>query len=143
MLRSGVVYDILRALPTAQFFIITSTLSGLVLLARRVKPVASCVLALSIPGTIGATLNIPLVAAHFTSIHSVTHMQSILTMALITTAAFPSCLIAPAVFIPSVSRYCSNKGDYAVGFGIFVVACLLITAAALSHVLATAKDAPL
>jgi len=140
MLRNGLLYDTLRALPTAQFFIITSTLSGLVLLARRVKPVATCILALSVPGTIGAALSFPLFAAHF---YSVSNIPFSLTMALIATAAFPSYLIAPAVFFPSVRKYHSNKGDYTVGFGAFTVACLLITAAILSHVMVTARDEPL
>jgi hypothetical protein len=139
MLRNGLLYDTLRALPTAEFFIITSTLSGLVLLARRVKPVATCILALSVPGTIGAALSFPLFAAHFYSV-SLPSIRFSLTMALIATAAFPSYLIAPAVFFPSVRRYHSNKGDYAVGFGVFTVACLLITAAILSHVMVTARD---
>ena len=88
-------------------------------------------------------MRFPLLAVHFIGIHSVTNMRFSLMMALIATAAFPSYLIAPAVFLPSLSRYRSNKSDYAVGFGIFAVACLLVTAAALSHVLATAKDDPL
>jgi hypothetical protein len=141
VLRSGLLYDTLQTLPTAKFFIITSTLSAFVLLARRVKPIASCILALSVPGTIGAALSFPLFAAHFAI--PAANMRFSLTMALIATTAFPSNLIAPAVFIASVRRYRSNKDDYAIGFGVFAVACLLIIAAALSHLLATAKDDPL
>ena len=140
MLRSRLLYDVLQTLPTAQFFIITSTLSGSLLLARRVKPVASCILALSIPGTIGVALSFLLFAVHFTSIQSVINIRSSLTTALIASLAFPSHLIAPLVFFASVMRYRSNKADYAVGLGVLIVTCLLLIAAALSHGLATWRN---
>ena len=135
----GLVYDTLRpifySLPTAWFFVISSSLSALLLLARRVKPVASCVLALSIPGTIGAVLTLLLTASYKLYVSSASFIHFNLILSLFVTIAFPSYVVSPLIFFFSFRRYFSRKEDYAIGFGVISAIAVLIASVVLSDLL--------
>jgi len=136
----GLVYDTLRpifhSLPTARFFVISSSLSALLLLARRVKPVASCVLALSVPGTIGAALTFLLTAGYKLYVSSADLIHLNLILSLLVVIAFPSYVVSPVIFFFSFRRYFStNKEDYAIGFGVISVTAVLIASVVISDLL--------
>ena len=136
----GLDYDTLRpilySLPTARFFVISSSLSALFLLARRVKPVASCLLALSVPGTIGAALTFLLTTGYKLYVSSANFIHLNLILSLFAVIAFPSYLVSPVIFFFSFRRcFSTRKEDYAIGFGVISVIAVLIASVVLSDLL--------
>jgi hypothetical protein len=84
-----------------------AALSALFLLARRVKPVASCVLALTVPGTIGAALTFILAASYNVSSADFIHLDLIFSLFVV--IAFPSYGVSPVIFFFSFRRYVSTR----------------------------------
>ncbi|HEX5957857.1 MAG TPA: hypothetical protein VFY92_04275 [Hyphomicrobiaceae bacterium] len=139
-MHSDLIRQLLEALATGWFFFALSALSAAWLLYRGAKPVTSLVVALSVPGTIGAVLvPIGLMADRLLYFVPALSARTSLLLAITPLLLFPSFVVSPGVLYFAVRRYVSQRPDYPVGYGIPIFA-LLIIGAAQSHIVATTRD---
>jgi hypothetical protein len=130
------IYQTLLLIPTLWFLAMLSFVFALLLWRRGMKPAASCLVALSAPGALGAALTFILTVLYKFKT-SVVSMHSNIVLAFLVAAAFPSHIISPIVLYFSSKRYLSNKEDYQVGYGYVFLLLLLLAFAVISHLLVT------